>query len=747
MKRKICFLLVLCMMLGLAAGCGRQEEKDSITSLEQLNEEGRKIGVAVDTADDELVRQFFPLAQAEYFSDNITAYTAVGQGKVDAYLYGRIYLETALWNGLTGMKILEENVGEGNTAAIAVSPVTKIPDLKETINAFLGEIREDGTLEEIHERWLTREDPVMPKIPAAEPSGLHLVVGTTGSSQPFSYYEGTELTGHDIEIARRLAAWMGADLEFKVYDFNGIVAAALGGDVDCIISNLYITPERLESIAFTDPTNVTEMAVVVRDANAPEPELKSFSDLGGRTVSMVTGAPFEELIRSKNQDVAEFTYYSSFPDMMLALKMGKTDAALGNNAIAALAVNKDPDLMVFPEPLQESVFGFAFAKGDPDLPRWQAAFEKIPEEAKKAAWEKWTGADASLKKLPDQDWPGENGTVTVAACDTLEPMSYLGEGGNLLGFDEEMLLLTARELDVRVEFTGMEFAALLSSVQSGRAKIGIGSIIVTPERQEAVDFLDYYPAAFVLVVRAASGKAAGSSFISGIRSSFEKTFINEGRYRMFLQGILTTILITVFSVIFGTLLGFCIYMVCRKGNPAAIAVTRFCTWLVQGLPVVVLLMVLYYIVFSKVAVSGAVVSVIGFTLVFASEVYGMLKSGVGVIDRGQTEAAYALGYSDRRAFFRVVLPQAIPHIMPSYKAEITAIIKATAIVGYIAVQDLTRTGDLIRSRTYEAFFPLFATAVIYLILEAAMTALVNRIEIRTDPRRRSPEEILKGVKR
>ena len=147
MKRKICFLLVLCMMLGLAAGCGRQEEKDSITSLEQLNEEGRKIGVAVDTADDELVRQFFPLAQAEYFSDNITAYTAVGQGKVDAYLYGRIYLETALRNGLTGMKILEENVGEGNTAAIAVSPVTKIPELKEKINAFLKEIREDASFD------------------------------------------------------------------------------------------------------------------------------------------------------------------------------------------------------------------------------------------------------------------------------------------------------------------------------------------------------------------------------------------------------------------------------------------------------------------------------------------------------------------------------------------------------------------------------------------------------------------------
>ena len=747
MRRKICFLLVLCMILGLAAGCGRQKEEETITSLAQLNEEGRKIGVAADTADDELVRQFFPKAGIEYYNDVIPAYTAVSQGKLDAFLYGRIYLETALRNGLTGLKVLEESVGEGNTAAIAVSPLTKIPDLKEKINAFLKEIREDGTLEEIHERWLTREDPSMPEIPAAAASPLPLVVGTTGSSQPFSYYQGTELTGHDIEIARRLAAWMGADLEFKVYDFNGIVAAALGGDVDCIISNLYVTPERQESIAFTDPTFVTEMAVAVRGAGGPEPELKSFSDLSGRTVSMITGAPFEELIRGKNQDVAEFTFYSSFPDMMLALKMGKTDAALGNNAIAALAVNKDPDLMLFPQALQESVFGFAFARGDPDLSRWQAAFERIPEETKEAAWKKWTGADASLKKLPDQDWPGENGTVTVAACDTLEPMSYLGEGGNLLGFDEEMLLLTARELDVHVEFTGMEFAALLSAVQSGRAKIGIGSVIVTPERREAVDFLEYYPAAFVLVVRAASRGAGETSFISGIRSGFEKTFIHEGRYRMFLQGILTTILITVFSVLLGTLLGFALYMVCRKGNPAANAVMRFCTWLVQGLPVVVLLMVLYYIVFSKVAVSGAVVSVIGFTLVFASGVCGMLEAGVGVIDRGQTEAAYALGYSDRRAFFRVILPQAIPHIMPSYKAEVTAIIKATAIVGYIAVQDLTRTGDLIRSRTYEAFFPLFAVAVIYLILEAVLTAVVNRIEIKTDPRRRSPEEILKGVKR
>ena len=139
-------------------------------------------------------------------------------------------------------------------------------------------------------------------------------------------------------------------------------------------------------------------------------------------------------------------------------------------------------------------------------------------------------------------------------------------------------------------------------------------------------------------------------------------------------------------------------------------------------------------------------SVVGFTLVFGSAVFGMLRVGVGAIDKGQLEAAYTLGYTNRKAFFRIILPQALPHFMPAYKGEITALIKATAVVGYVAVQDLTKMGDIVRSRTYEAFFPLIAVAIIYFILAAILTFLVNRIEIRIDPRRRSKQQILKGVK-
>ena len=206
-----------------------------------------------------------------------------------------------------------------------------------------------------------------------------------------------------------------------------------------------------------------------------------------------------------------------------------------------------------------------------------------------------------------------------------------------------------------------------------------------------------------------------------------------------------TLLITILSIIFGTILGFWVFMLCRNGNPIANTITDFCVWLVQGMPMVVLLMILYYIVFGSFAISGAAVSIIGFTLVFGSAVFGMIKAGVGAIDKGQLEAAYTLGYTNRHAFYRIILPQAMPHFMPAYKGEITAIIKATAIVGYVAVQDLTKMGDIVRSRTYEAFFPLIAVAIIYFILAAILTFLVNRIELRIDPKKRTLEQIKKEV--
>ena len=300
---------------------------------------------------------------------------------------------------------------------------------------------------------------------------------------------------------------------------------------------------------------------------------------------------------------------------------------------------------------------------------------------------------------------------------------------------------------IRSDRRTVSFDGILPSIQAGKADFSAAGITITEERAESVYFSDpYYEGGTMFAVLKTEQLAAGgTSILGGIRNSFNKTFIREDRWKLFLQGILNTLLITVLSMLCGTALGFLVFMLCRKGGRMANGITRFTMWLVQGMPVVVLLMILFYIVFSRAAISGLLVSVIGFTLTFGAAVIDLLKMGVGAVDPGQYEAASAMGYTDRRAFFLIVLPQALPHVLPAYKGEVAELIKATSIVGYITVLDLTKMGDIVRSRTYEAFFPLITVTIIYFLLEGLFGRLISRIEVRLDPKKRKQEKILKGV--
>ena len=726
----------------------------ALTSLSQLD--GKRIGVATGTTFDAIVRKALPDAEIVYINSSADLIAALEAGKIDGFAVDepaarQFCAEKA------NLAVLDEYL-ETFEFGFVLPKTDRGEELSAELDAWLSSMKESGALEQVIEKWANgpEDAKTVPDYAAFPAPKGRLILVTEGDYVPMNYYRGNEIVGAEIDLIAQFCETNGYGLEVKVMNFDGILPAVQAGKADLAAAGITITEERAESVIFSAPyyTDGTVMMVLKgEEASAAgtgaQPELTSFSDLSGKTVSMLTGAPFEELVRSKVPDVGKFTSFSNMPDMLLALRSGKTDAVLNNNAIATLALNRNPDLALFPQEFQSGAFGFAFAKGDPRRDEWQATFDAIPQTRIQAAWYKWTGADDSVKTLPEQDWPGLNGTVRVAACDTLEPMSYVGGDGSLKGFDLEVILMIAKELDMRVEFSGMEFAAILSSVQSGKADIGAGSIIITEERAQAVDFLEYHPAAFVLIVRAVKTPKAqtpdNASFWDGIASSFHKTFIREGRWRLFVDGILTTLLITLLTILFGTLLGFWLFMLCRNGNPAANLVTRFCLWLVQGMPMVVLLMILYYIIFGSVAISGVAVAVIGFTLTFGAAVYGLLKMGVGAVDGGQYEAAYALGYSNRRTFFRIILPQALPHVLPAYRGEIVGLIKATAIVGYIAVQDLTKMGDIVRSRTYEAFFPLIAITVIYFVLEGLIGFLVSRIGVNFNPKRRKPADILKGV--
>ena len=144
-------------------------------------------------------------------------------------------------------------------------------------------------------------------------------------------------------------------------------------------------------------------------------------------------------------------------------------------------------------------------------------------------------------------------------------------------------------------------------------------------------------------------------------------------------------------------------------------------------------MILFYIVFGKVDIDGIWVAVIGFGLNLSAYAGEMLRSGINSVPSGQTEAALALGYTKGRAFFRFVLPQAVRSILPVYRGELIGLLKSTSIVGYIAIGDLTKASDLVRSRTYESFFPIITTAFIYFVASWLLAFALERLGRRLDP--------------
>ena len=203
---------------------------------------------------------------------------------------------------------------------------------------------------------------------------------------------------------------------------------------------------------------------------------------------------------------------------------------------------------------------------------------------------------------------------------------------------------------------------------------------------------------------------------SNMAESFSNNLVVEDRYRMILDGLQVTLLITLFAAVLGTILG---GLVCwmRMSRHAWLRQTaRVYIDLMRGTPVLVLLMLMYYVVMAPVDATGIVVAIVTFAMNTAAYISEMLRTTIQGIDRGQTEAGLALGFTQRQTFLKIVLPQVVRAVMPVYQGEIISLLKGTSIVGYIAVADMTRASDLIRSRTFDAFFPLIVTAVIYFVM-------------------------------
>ncbi|MCE5241684.1 MAG: amino acid ABC transporter permease, partial [Desulfobacteraceae bacterium] len=190
----------------------------------------------------------------------------------------------------------------------------------------------------------------------------------------------------------------------------------------------------------------------------------------------------------------------------------------------------------------------------------------------------------------------------------------------------------------------------------------------------------------------------------------------------------TTAVISVLATLFGTMLGGIVCFLRMSPKKWLRVPAKVYISVLRGTPVLVLLMIIFYVVFASVDIDPVMVAVLAFGLNFAAYVSEMFRTGIEGVDRGQTEAGIALGFTRVQTFVHIVLPQAARGILPVFKGETISLVKMTSVVGYIAVQDLTKASDIIRSRTFDAFFPLIMVAVLYFLISWVLTLLLGYAE-------------------
>ena len=216
--------------------------------------------------------------------------------------------------------------------------------------------------------------------------------------------------------------------------------------------------------------------------------------------------------------------------------------------------------------------------------------------------------------------------------------------------------------------------------------------------------------------------------------SFQLNLIKDNRYMYIVDGLKNTMIITIFATLLGIFLGLIVALVrTTYDNTKKLkflnAICNVYITVIRGTPVVIQLMILFFCIFTSRDVSGVMIAIIGFGINSGAYVAEVFRSGLMSIDNGQMEAGRSLGLSYLDTMKYIIIPQAFKVVLPTLGNEFIVLIKETSVAGYVAVQDLTKGGDIIRSRTYDAWTPLLIVAGIYLILTCVFSAFVKKLEI------------------
>jgi polar amino acid transport system substrate-binding protein len=761
MKTSLLIVLAALLCSFVFAACSKSEKV--ITSIDDAK--NAKIGVMTGSTGEVVAAARFPEAQVKSFDDIMDAIAAMKSGQLDAVI--TLYpaaLQVVKKN--PEFRCLPEKL-DNEDNAIAVKKGND--QLLAAVNGIISELKADGTLADMKKRWLKTDlSPYVEMNIALPTEGAVLKIGVSATREPFSFMDKDgRVTGHDGELARIIGARLHRPVEFSDMKFMALIPALQAGKVDLIVTGMVATDERRKSVDFTQPYFANGQVMLVKKADAAKgtatsapvstanksDEISKLQQLDGKRIAVLSGSAGDMAARKHFPD-SDFQVLTAAADAALAVRNNKADAFIYDKSVLLNLVEKNPELVILDEPLDKLEVAAAIKKDNTallaDMNLALGALKK--EGALNRLRVKWIDSKyAVTPQLPSIDNAHSNGVLKMGTCANLEPFSSQSNG-IFTGLDIELCRLLGERLGKKIEIIDMNFEALIPALQSGKIDFALSNFNVTEERKKLINFsMPYIENDISVLVRRftqpvsadAQGMPAQNqgdaavppvSFFTSIANSFNSNIIQENRYLLIWDGLKTTVVIAVLATIFGTLLGalVCFMRMSKKvvlNLPARIYIS-----ILRGTPVLVLLMLIFYVVFASVNINPVLVAVIAFGMNFAAYVAEIFRTGIEGVDKGQTEAGIALGFTKVATFLNIVLPQTVRRILPVYKGEFISLVKMTSIVGYIAVQDLTKASDIIRSRTFDAFFPLVMVAILYFLISWILMQSLEYLERITDPK-------------
>lgn len=468
---------------------------------------------------------------------------------------------------------------------------------------------------------------------------------------------------------------------------------------------------------------------------AEQKEIAGAADLEGARIGVQLGTTGDIYVSDYEGDEAGTTVerYNKGADAIQALKLGKIDCVVIDEQPGIEFVKQNSNIRIIDEEFSLEDYAFCVSKENTELlAQINTAIEKLQADGTiDNIIKNYIGTEEEIGAYPyvSKDVARTNGTLIIGTNAEFPPYEYY-ENNQITGIDMDIMRAVSDELGMDMQIEDMAFDSIIAAITSGKVNVGASGFTVTEDRKKNINFTDTYITTKQVIIVRDGGSTGGYS----LKEKLYDNFVKDNRYLYIVKGFGNTLIITLFAVMLGIVLGFLIAIVRtnhdRNGElPILNAACKVYLTVIRGTPVMIQLLIIYYVILASVT-NKIVVAAIAFGLNSAAYVAEIVRSGIMSVDVGQFEAGRSLGLNYSQTMQLIILPQAIKNILPALLNEVISLLKETSISGYIGLMDLTKGGDIIRSNTYEAFLPLIAVAIIYLAFVMLLSTFVSKLERR-----------------